>query len=175
MRETHSQQIRRGNLHWLSPSNKRKKQKKWKKQKKKKKKEKRKRWKDGKKESQRAVAHERVRVPAQDMVQSVTQLSLVQSSVGFSVRGAVRCHVSGQSLLPNPAGVTSTAARTAVCFLLLMRSCRKSRALRLYPSRSRRPGVSVSSRVTRWILQPGTNTRAAKPAELTVSCNPETS
>ena len=53
-------------------------------------------------------------VPAQEMVQSVTQLSLVWSSVGVSVRGAVRCHVGGQSLPPDPEGVTTTTARTAL-------------------------------------------------------------
>ena len=64
-----------------------------------------------------------VYVSAQDAVQSVTQLPLVESSVGFSVRGAVRCQVSGRSLPPSPKGVTLTAARTALYFLLLVRSC----------------------------------------------------
>ena len=54
----------------------------------------------GREEGRGHNVRERVRVPAKNVVQSVSQLSLVQFSVGFCVWGAVRCHVSGQSLPP---------------------------------------------------------------------------
>ena len=84
-------------------------------------------------------------------MQSVTQLSLVLSSVGFSVRGAVGCHVGGQSLPPNPEGVTPTAARTALYLPFPVRSCRgpkRSLSILLDSLASRRPGVSVPSRAS---------------------------
>ena len=55
---------------------------------------------------------------------SQSRSCLMLSQVCFSVRGAVRCHVSGRSLPPNPKGVTLTVAHTAL-LTLPVRSCRE--------------------------------------------------
>ena len=72
-------------------------------------------------ESRRAVARWRVRVcTGYGAVSHAAVSCRVQC---FSVRGAVRCHVSGKSLPPNPKGVTLTVAHTALSTLPVC-SCR---------------------------------------------------
>ena len=101
--------------------------------------------------TRRAVARERERPRVCTGCGAVSHAAVscrVQCSL--RVRGAVRCHVSGRSLPPSPEGVTPTAARTALCLLLPVRSCREGPqrfgSILLDSLGSRRPGVSVPSR-----------------------------
>ena len=107
-----------------------------------------------------------VYVSAQGVVQSVTQLYLVESNVGFSVRGAVSCHASGKSPGRDP---HCRKLRTLLAPPATLVQ-RRSRALRLYPSRflgfASSGCVSPFSRVTRWQLQPAEPESTCNPAEL---------
>ena len=122
---------------------------------------------------------------AQDVVQSVTQLSLVESSVGFSVRGAARRQRNVAASQPQRRDPHSRTHRTAFSppsALVL----RKSRAQSLYPSQCLRFAssgcVSPFSRVTQEktgqhrmpVVLPRANRPISDAGRLSASCKPQT-